>query len=146
MEVVMNNIIIEPVIIEHETDKAVLLSSLYGLWLPKAHIVIKRKCVVSVASWLFFKYKEYLTRTKFKTIEELEEWWDYENKILKIMATDKTLQRCKRCGSLFRCETHQRYCENCNVDHAINLQHSAKFGFAKNQMREAAHYGIAYEP
>jgi ribosomal protein S14 len=145
----MSNIIIYPIRINHETEKAVLVSfNVFqgDVWLPKTQIVLKHGCVLAMAAWLYHKNKKWFRKSQCKTIEELEEWIEYEKDIARKMRADKTLRRCSRCGILFHSETYQYYCESCDLDHAINLQHSAKFCLAKNQMREAAHYGVAYEP
>lgn len=144
------SVIVKPVKIDHETEKAVLVfSHCDPLWLPKTQIVILRNCVVSVASWLFLKNKNCFRRSVCTTVEELEQWWDMEDRIAAMMKDDPTIQRCEHCGHLFRSEKHLRLCENCDIDHTINLQHTIHTGggaINRDQLREAALRGLVAIP
>jgi hypothetical protein len=141
----MANVIIKPVLIDRETEKAVLVFQ--GMWLPKSQVVIRRGCVVALAGWLYVKHKKCFIYANCKTVEELEEWMDYEEEVAKMMAADPTVYRCERCGCLFRSETHQRMCQNCNLDYSIALGHTAKFGtMSAKEQCDAAIRGIIHKP
>ncbi|MDR2115847.1 MAG: hypothetical protein LBP87_05645 [Planctomycetaceae bacterium] len=143
----MANILILPLTITHETEKAVLIVGDISIWLPKSQITIRRGYVFAVAGWLYKKYKPYFRYANDKTIEELEEWLENEIEVAKLMAKDPTLRRCVRCGCLFHGGWLQDRCSNCDVDYTIALGHSAKFGaMSSRETHDAAMRGIIHTP
>ncbi|MDR2704342.1 MAG: hypothetical protein LBC02_01055 [Planctomycetaceae bacterium] len=143
----MKNVIIYPVKIDHETEKAV---SVFGyIWLPKSQIVTGHGCVLALAAWLFHKYKPSFMRSDCKTMEELEEWIQYEKEIRQKMKQDPSLCRCSRCGGLFRTDDGSRpeMCLNCDIDYSISLGHTAKFGnMSVTEKSDALARGIIHKP
>jgi hypothetical protein len=142
----MANILIRPVIVTHETEKAVLVFD--ELWLPKSHIVIKNGYVFALAGWLYQKHKKMFKYANHQTMEELEEWLEKEKKIAQMLADDPTLCRCSRCGCLFRTADGRHYdmCCDCDVDYSIHLGHAAKFGMTSKEESDAAIRGIIHKP
>jgi dsDNA-binding SOS-regulon protein len=144
----MANVFIMPVKIDVTADKAVLVyKNLLNIWLPKSQIIMEDGYVYAMASWLYFKKKEHFKKTSFKTIEESKQYLKQEKEIEEMMENDPTLYRCEHCGCLFRSETYERLCVNCDINYSIALGKTKKFGtMSSKEKDDALVRGIIHKP
>ncbi|MDR0337552.1 MAG: hypothetical protein LBI18_10725 [Planctomycetaceae bacterium] len=143
------HIFIEPIMVQKETEKAILLEG--DFWLPKSQVILGSGYVLAVAAWLYHKNKDCFAWSPFKTVEESEQWLQHEIGIEKMMEDDPTLHRCRQCGCLFHIPEDQFYslCENCDVNRSVSLQKMASYGagtMTKQELKNASIRDIVHNP